>query len=427
MAERPQDGTYGVDFAQQEAIALASKMQLELEVKSTDVLDQLVNKDFEGDFFNIGDTVKVVSIDPNSIKVFDGDKNDMRPKLDHLAFGQNTMTIDRIKGTAFQIKDLDRLEDRWNHESAAHALAARQLRRFACLDVLNLITDITMTGTTITGTKVGLIGTFANPAVDLSDASLTPEQKGNSIYRLLNAMKQYLNTTGAVNGEAYSYGTNPTVEYRGTASLFVPPSVHTALLNAQYVRYDDVTEDVIKNGKYEKIAGLLLNSTPELDGTYATHVKALDIPTEGDFGIIILGTKNTVTRAGKVLPPEKMRDYTKFADNYYAREIYGRMIACPEACVMAIIKLGTEFTVATDIVADGLFKQYAKQDPARQQIDNIADNYPQLANNGYANAIEAGGYATAEDLAGHTHTIEAESIDGTNPVADIVLPVDEGE
>lgn len=429
MAERPlQPGAvYGTTAAQQEAIALADMMQLELGQKDADVIDQLTNNDFEGDFFTIGDTVKVVSINPNSIKVVEGDKNDIRPTLDRLAFGQATMVIDKKREFAFQIKDLDRIEDKWNHESAAHALAARKMRQANCLDVLNLIT---------TAGNVAAIGSLAAP-IDITVGTGAGQcanemESGNKLYRLILAMKEYLNTTGAVNGEEYKYGANKTVALRGTASLFAAPGIHAKLLAAQYVRVDDVSEDVIRNGKYEKIAGLLFNSTPMLDANYDVHVAALDdsgTPQTG-VGILVLGTKNTVTRAGKVLPPEKMRDYVHFADNYYGREIYGRMIACPEACVIAFVKFGSEFTI-TDFTNTGLFTQYAKENPVRANDYPTLTNpnvFPQLANAEYLQGnIDMSNYATTEALAGHTHTIEKESIDGTNPIADITLPVDEGE
>ncbi len=461
MAERQKGTTQAlpVGMAPQECIVLADMMQLELGQKATDVIDQLTNNDFEGDFFKLGDTVQDVAINPSSIKVVEGDKNDIRPTLDRVAFSANTMVIDRKREFAFQIRDLERLEDRWNHESAAHALAARKMREADCLDVLNLIT---------TAGNIACIGSFSTPAVDLTTTGgLTPEQKGNKLFRLVNAMKQYLRQKGVIDGEEYKYGANKTVQLRGTASLFVAPGIHTALLNSQYVRYDDVTENVIRDGKYEKFAGLLLNSAVSLDANYADLGVTVDVlKTHPGYGLMILGTKNLVTRAGKVLPPEKMRDQVVFGDNYYGREIYGRMIACPEAAIMAIVKLEDEFTV-TAFTNDGLFKQYAKEGPVRENgYPTITETtFPQPANAQYlANNIPAGTYAAAQHthvegdvtglvtdlgnkanaattLAGygitdgvtatvfgaHTHTIESKAIDGTNPAADIVLPVDTEE
>ena len=347
------------NMAPQECIALADMMALALGQKETDVLDQLTNNDFEGDFFKIGDTVQVVSLDPNSIKVVKSGKDDLRPTLDAIAFGMRTMTIDSEYKYGFRIKDLERLEDRWNHESAAHALAARQMRRANGLDVLELITG---------AGNVATIGAI-NSAIDLTTG--TPMEQGNKIFRLVNAMKEYLRQKGVIQGEQYTFGANKTVPLRGTASLFVAPAVHNLLLNCQYVREDDVTEDVIREGKYEKFAGLLLNSAPALDVKYAEHVSVLDTASADANAIIILGTKNLVTRATKVLPPEKVRDHKYFADNYYGREIYGQMIATPEAGVIAFVKVADEFSI-TDATNDALFPAADIQGPTR--ADNKA--YP---------------------------------------------------
>ena len=55
---------------------------------------------------------------------------------------------------------------------------------------------------------------------------------------------------------------------------------------------------------------------------------------------LFAGTANTVTRAGKVLPPDKIRSMTRFADEYHGLEIYGEKVFSPESAVVAFIKLG---------------------------------------------------------------------------------------
>ena len=55
--------------------------------------------------------------------------------------------------------------------------------------------------------------------------------------------------------------------------------------------------------------------------------------------VILAGTASTVTRAGKVLEPEKKRSATRFADEFHGLEIYGEKIVQPDACCVAFIKL----------------------------------------------------------------------------------------
>lgn len=384
------------NMANQECIALADMIQLELGRKCTDVMDQLVNDDFQGDFFRLGDTVQVVSIDPNSIKVVEGDKNDLRPTLDKLAFGMNLMTIDKKREFAFQIKDLERIEDKWNHESAAHAIAARKMREANCLSVLNLIAN---------NKNIRCLGTIASP---INLATVGGGDVGHGVFKLVNRMKAELKKIGAIDqGGQYTFGANKTVQLRGTASLFVPTSIYTELLSSQYVRHDDVTEDVIREGKYEKIGSFLLNEAPELedDGVSDVHV---DFVEGQSYGLIIMGTKNLVTRAGKVLPPEKMRDYVHYADNYYGREIYGQMVACPEAAIIAIVAipndgLGTAAKRADEIYdkydTTQLFTTYTQELPT--EANDAEDRFP--ANEGYA----------AQDLSTYAKTADVNAALGT--------------
>ena len=379
MAERPipqnvTKATYP-EIAAQECIALADMMQLELGRKTTDVLDQLTNTDFQGDFFRIGDTVQVVGVNPNSIKVVEGDKDDLRPTLNRLAFTMNTMTIDKERKFGFQIKDLERIEDKWNHESAAHALAARKMREADARGVLELIA---------TNDNIRVIGlTTPINLVTVGGGAGVPDAVARGMFKLVNRMKSELKKVGALDQAGqYTFGANKTVPLRGTASLFLAPTLYRELLNSQVTRVDDVMEDVIQNGKYEKYLGFLLNEAPELDPTEPTHLDALNGKT---YGLVIMGTKNAVTRATKVLPPEKMRDYVHFADNYYGREIYGQMVACADAVIIARVVLPDDgLTPEAQVGADDpiLFHNFGIENPV--EANNAEDRFN--PNEGYANA-----------------------------------------
>ena len=76
---------------------------------------------------------------------------------------------------------------------------------------------------------------------------------------------------------------------------------------------------------------------PALSPKSAEHVTVSGLA-EGAF-MIVAGTKNTVTEAKKVLPPEKQRSRERFADEYHGMTIFGRKVISPESAVVAFVKL----------------------------------------------------------------------------------------
>ena len=73
----------GADKSMHEA--MAAKMQLVLEQPKSDITTKLVNNDFEGEFFRIGDTVAICKPDPESVAVELGElDNGTHPKDDRL-------------------------------------------------------------------------------------------------------------------------------------------------------------------------------------------------------------------------------------------------------------------------------------------------------------------------------------------------------
>lgn len=392
------------NMAPQENIVLADMLNLQLGQIQADVQDQLVNNDFEGDFFKKGDTVQIVAIDPNSVKIVVDDKTSMRPALDGLRFKSATMTIDKSMKYGFKIYDLDRIEDSYNHESALTALAARKMREAHNLETLELI---------LKNADIRRYGSLTNP-IDLTGGG--NDDPGETLFALVNTMKSYLKANGALDSNAeYTYGSNKTVPLRANASLFVAPEIYTTLLNSQYKRYDDVSEGVIRAGKYEKFAGFILNEVYELSSESNIHVNVdgTNFVAGKKVGFIIVGTKNTVTRAGKVLPPEKLRDLAEFADIYNGWEIYGQMVAVPECCCIAVVSLpiDSRFTPDEHFSGDNttLMTQFANEDPRRTNTaatDAAGNIQPAYGSYGYglANGEEGTGYPLNEgDAASTTH------------------------
>lgn len=377
MAKRPgpDGGVYGTNnFAPQEHTMLTDKLAIALGEKLADVQDQLVNNDYEKKFFEWGDTVKIVAIDPNSVKIEARNfKSAVRPMLGDIDFSMTTMTIDKSLAYGFKIDDLTKIEELWNRESAYTDIAARKMRETHNLLTLDLIlsnADIPSIGKDNMDSSAH---TVVIPKNIFTNENTDPASPANELFRIVNAISMQLERTGATDRDgAYSFGSNGQAELRTNAGLFIAPELKLELLNKQYLRVDDVTEGVIKEGKYEKFGGFILNQANELSTTSEKCcpqlVKLRDylqkhdssgnaVGTAGTGSVlalgdhlaaIVVGTKNLVTRASRVLPIEKIRSEVERATKYDCMEIYGEMVAVPQAGVVVICKLPAAKVQDTD-------------------------------------------------------------------------------
>ena len=327
------DGTYA-DYG----IALASKMQLVLRQPQADVTTFLTNEDFQGDFFDIGDTVKIVKPDPNSVTVTVGDKNIDRPTLQELDFEAGVLKIDKSMKYAFQIGDIQDAEGRWNYESGAHDLAAQNMRIKHNINTLQMI---------VNNKNVLKLGTPAAPI------EVTPDTLYTNV---LVPSYVKLRANGAISADGtYSFGSNSEVQHRTRAAIFMPQEGTQLMLTSKWVtdRPTADADDVLRTAGYKEVLGMSIEFEPALSTTADDHVQVLnadghtleDMPT-GVFAIVI-GTNNAVTRAGKVLEPEVMRDKDKYADNYYGLEIFGEKVASPNSVVVAFCKMTAQPALPT--------------------------------------------------------------------------------
>lgn len=319
------DGTYA-DYG----IALASKMQLVLRQPQADVTTFLTNEDFQGDFFDIGDTVKIVRPDPNSVTVTVGDKNCDRPELQELDFEAGVLRIDKAMKYGFQICDIQDAEGRWNYESGAHDLAAQSMRIKHNIGTLDLI---------VNNKNVLRLGTPTAPITVDPDTLYT---------KVLVPSYVALRANGAISADGrYTFGSNSEVQHRTRAAIFMPQEGTQLMLTSKWVtdRPTPDADDVLRTAGYKEVLGMSIEFEPALSQTAQEHI-TVDGIGDGVFAIVI-GTNNTVTRAGKVLEPEVMRDKDKFADNYYGLEIYGEKVASPNSVVVAFCKMADQPALPT--------------------------------------------------------------------------------
>ena len=119
----------------------------------------------------------------------------------------------------------------------------------------------------------------------------------------------------------------------------MPMEAYTQLLIGKYFtsRSTTAADNKIETANIKQILGMDVAIEPALSPKSAEHVTVSGL-TDGAF-MIVAGTKNTVTEAKKVLPPERQRSRDRFADEYHGMTIFGRKVISPESAVVAFVKL----------------------------------------------------------------------------------------
>lgn len=356
-----QSGNAGAAGDQSMEVALSSKMALILEQPMTDVSTGLTNRDFEGDFFKIGDTVAIVKPDINSLNIqfgkIDTTANKGKPLIDgsaahieantygnkdarlrptNIEFSKNTMVIDKYAKYAFYISDFTEAEGRWNYESGNLDAVAHRMRREHNKETIQLV---------INGTKAETVLPLAPqehvPTVEDSTAdSPIVVANGDDVYeKVVVPMFAQLYNAGAITADGQiTYGSNSQEGKATFGSIYVPTKLYTMLLTSKYLqdRSTVAADEKVKTGKVKTVMGLDISIEPSLD---PDAEEAVDTGAATTL-CVIAGTRNLVTRASKVLPPEKLRSPLFFADEYHGCELYAEEIVTPKAGVVAFVQLG---------------------------------------------------------------------------------------
>ena len=305
-------------------VALAQKLQLQLTQPMSDIQTKLTNRDFEGDFFKIGDTVSIVKPDVSSIKVEVGAITDDRMTLEQdIDFEEKmTLKIDKSSRYGFFVSDVNKAEGKWNYESLGLAVAGHKIRCKKNVELCDLV---------VNDTTIHRIGT---PAAPIECASV------DDLYaKVLLPMYLYLYNTGAIaaNG-SIPMGSNPVEGKATTAGVFMPADGIAMLLQSKYLTDRSTTQadQKVETANVGKILGMDVAIEPALSQDSAEKITVEQLAA-GAF-VVVAGTSNTVTEASKVLPPEKFRSHKRFGDEFHGLEVYGRKVVEKDAAVVAFVK-----------------------------------------------------------------------------------------
>lgn len=361
MAFNQSDNSFGVQ--------LATRMQLILDQPMSDISTGLVNHDYEGEFFKIGNTVQIVKPDINSVNVSVGDPitpdgvrqtftldsaglsnnsvddpanytsgvNDARLKVRDLTFQKNTLVIDKTAKYAFAVSDITEAEGRWNYESGGLDLAAYHMRKGHNIETVQTILNDAAIAAQQTADGLDLVlGTAAAP-IQITSADQLYED-------IILEMYAKLYDRGAITADGQvTFGSNAQEKKQTFGQIYFPTKLYTMLLKSKYFtdRSTVAADEKVETGKIKMITNLDVNIEPALVTAASNNGYKNVVVTGASAGTfcIVAGTANTVTRANKVLPPDKIRSLTRFADEYHGLEIYGEKVFSPESCVVAYVTL----------------------------------------------------------------------------------------
>ena len=156
--------------------------------------------------------------------------------------------------------------------------------------------------------------------------------------------KTKLRVAGAIASDGHiTYGSNPQQGVNDRATVFVPDNAYNLLLTSEYftkARGTDLADKRVEGKSIDRVLGMDLEIEACLDPNNADleHKVTITGAAEGVMAVVI-GTKNLVTRASKVLPPDTFVSHDRYADEYHGLEIYGEKLVEPKAGVVAFIKL----------------------------------------------------------------------------------------
>lgn len=253
----------------------------------------VINRDYEGDIQEAGDTVRINSIGRVTISSYTKNADIAAPEA--LSDAQTVMLINQAKYFNFQIDDVDRAQQRPQVMDAAMQEAAWALNDAADGYVAGLYTDID---------TANFVGTEAAPKTGFTAAN---------VYEYLVDLKVLLDEDNVPMDGRF---------------VIVPPFLHGYLLKDQrFVSAGTAaTDQVLRNGEVGQAAGFrVLLSNNVKSTTSTTKYK------------VIAGHPVAWSFAEQVRKVEAYRPEKRFADAVKGLHLYGAKVVRPSALACLVI------------------------------------------------------------------------------------------
>jgi N4-gp56 family major capsid protein len=252
----------------------------------------VVNKDYEGEISEYGDTVRITSISRPTISTYV--PNSTTIAFPELTDAQRTLTVDQAKYFAFSVDDVDARQARGNVMPQAADEAA-----YALADVVDQYIASFYTGVQSANALGSLTVNSATTPTDAYDKVLVP-------------LKIKLDLANVPTQGRY---------------VVVRPELHGCLLrDARFIKVNEAgTEDGLRNGHVGRAAGfdiMISNNAPNTTASeYAT----------------IAGTNQAISFAEQINKVEALRPQSSFSDAIKGLALYGAKLVRPDALATALV------------------------------------------------------------------------------------------
>lgn len=254
----------------------------------------VVNRDYEGEIQQAGDTVRITSVSRPTVGTYVPNQTVITPE--ELTDAQRTMVVDQAKFFSFKVDDIDRAQARGDVMPQAMNEAA-----YAVADVIDQYVASFYTGAAaanVLGSTGSPINTYTTPT-DAYDKVLVP-------------LRTKL--------------TKANVPTEGRYAVVSPEFHASLLLDGRFIKANESADpSALRNGKVGRAAGFDIfesNNVP--------------VPT-GDIQAVTAGTNMAISFAEQISKTEPYRPESSFSDAVKGLTLYGGKLVRPECLAVAYI------------------------------------------------------------------------------------------
>ncbi|MFE3197171.1 P22 coat protein - protein 5 domain protein [Embleya sp. NPDC059237] len=251
----------------------------------------IVNRDYEGEISEAGDTVRITSVSRPTVGTYVPNSTIITPE--ELTDAQRTLTVDQAKYFAFRVDDVDARQAKGNVMPQAMDEAA-----YALADVIDQY--------------IASLYTQAQAANQLGTIAVTDASPKDFYDKVLVPLKVRLD--------------DASVPLEGRYCI-VPPWLHgRALRDDRFVKVNESGTDTgLRNGMVARAAGfdiLISQNAPN--------------PTGDDY-VVTAGTNAAISYAEQINKTEAYRPESSFSDAIKGLCLYGAKVIRPESLATAVV------------------------------------------------------------------------------------------